>query len=362
MIPDNILTASKKDYKFNAKEVLRYLDEGKVLRTRRYAKPCRETCMITDTGIGQREEKRACLQPHASTLPPDERAQGIAKMSTGLGINLSAKEDDAAAKIHQSREEATSINTGNSGRPSSVLKNREKVVSQILRLDQSKHPPTSFELHASTLPPEGRARTEDIAKMATALGIMSPKEANFAIRRHAALTRMEAPAFRAPPRLHTADLIANERLIIRQPYGGVIFANDYFAAGGDDDDDDDDLLVPPITTTTTTNPLDGRPRTTRRRVGTAQSTIARALNPSRRTLGHLSVRIWWLVGHNSAGDENCREADVDVREGTAPIVFGRTAHDARSRYKQGSTGSGRDRHRFVCAPLFCPQSKRFAAT
>lgn len=39
-------------------------------------------------------------KPHASTLPPDERAQGIAKMSTGLGINLSAKEDDAAAKIH----------------------------------------------------------------------------------------------------------------------------------------------------------------------------------------------------------------------------------------------------------------------
>ena len=115
----------------------------------------------------------------------------------------------------------------------------------------------------------------------------------------AALSRTETPTLRAPPRLLTADMIANERLLIRQPQCGVIFVNDYFATDVNGDvngDVDVDVLVSP---TTSTHPLDGRPRTTRRRANSAQSTINQVLHPSsKRTVGHLSVRAWggWRVG------------------------------------------------------------------
>lgn len=70
--------------------------------------------------------------------------------------------------------------------------------------------------------------------------------------------------------------------------------NDYFATDVNGDVDVDVLVFP----TTATHPVDGRPRTTRRRANSAQSTINRVLHPgSKKTVGHLSVRAWgwWRV-------------------------------------------------------------------
>lgn len=114
---------------------------------------------------------------------------------------------------------------------------------------------------------------------------------------------MEAPKLRAPPRLNTADMIANERLLSRQPHCGAVFVNDYFATDGKGEVDEDVFVSP---TSAAHHPSDGRPRTTRRRADSAQSTIDRVLHPSKRTVGHLSVRAFDRLGLGLAlGEDLC---------------------------------------------------------